>query len=98
MATYLERANTIVSGVIDGTPTAQQKQNIADASIKYRPDLLENIAVDPQNPTAEEKAGVFVEAIRDWGKSWLRAMAEKDNRDANEPNAESDGDAAAGDL
>jgi len=98
MATYLDRANSIVEGVIDGVPTAQQKQNIADAAIKYRPDLLASIAVDPENPTAEEKAGIFVEATREWGKSWLFATASKDNRDANEAAANAAGDAAAGDF
>ena len=98
MATYLDRANSIVEGAIDGTPTAQQKQNIADAAIKYRPDLLQTIAVDPENPTAEEKAGVFVEALREWGRSWLRATAEKDARTDNDANVAAAGDTAAGDL
>ena len=98
MATYLERANSIVEGVIDGTPTAQQKQNIADLAIKYRPNLLKTIAVDPENPTGEEKAGVFVEAVREWGKSWLHSIGKKDYRDGNEAAAEAAGDAAAGDL
>ena len=98
MATYLDRANSIVEGAIDGVPTAQQKQNIAAAAIKYRPDLLESIAVDPENPTAEEMAAVFVEAMRDWGKSWLRAIAEKDARTDNDAVVAAAGDTAAGDL
>ena len=98
MATYLERANNIVEAAIDGVPTAQQKQNIADAAINYRPDLLDIIAVDPENPTGEEKAGVFVEAMRQWAKSWLHSIASGVTRNANEAAAMAAGDAAAGDI
>lgn len=98
MATYLDRANSIVEGAIDAVPTAEQKQRIADAAMKYRPDLLAQIAVDPENPTAEEKAGVFVEALREWGRSWLRDAAEKDARAANDAAVTAAGDAAAGDI
>jgi hypothetical protein len=98
MATYLERANDIVAAAIDGTPTAEQKQRIADAAIKYRSDLLESLAVDPENPTGEEKAAVFVEALRAWAKSWLRAMAEKDAVAANDATVAAAGDAAELDV
>jgi hypothetical protein len=98
MATYLDRANDIVAAGIDGIPTPPQKQRIADAAIKYRPDLLEIYATDPLNPTSEEKAAVFVETFRDWAKSWLRSMAEKGARTDNDATVTAAGDAAAGDL
>lgn len=98
MATYVERANSIVAGVIDDVPTAQQKQNIADAATKYRPDVLRSIAVDPENPTTEEKAGVFVQIVRQWGQSWLRSVAEEGARTDNDAVVEAASDAAAGDL
>ena len=98
MATYLDRANSIVEGAIDGTPTAQQKQNIANAAIKFRPNILRSIAVDPLNPTAEEKAAVFVEIVREWGQSWLRSIAEEGARTNNDAVVKAEGDAAAGDF
>jgi hypothetical protein len=98
MATFLDRANSIVEGGINGPPTAQQKQNIADAAIKFRPDLVKAHAVDPENPTPEEKAAVYVTAFRQWNIGWLRNEAEKEEAAANIPDVQAAGDAAAADL
>lgn len=98
MATYSQRALGIIEGAIDAVPDAAQQQRIADAAIKYRPDILQAVAVDPVNPTQAEKAEVFVKAVKEWGQSWLRAMAEKDSRAGHEPTAVAAGDTAAGDL
>jgi hypothetical protein len=98
MATYLERANGIVEAGIDGVPTAEQKQRIAESAILFRHDLLLSLAADPLNPTGEEKAAVFVEAFREWAVAWLRNMAEKQTISANVPNVQAAGDVAAADL
>lgn len=97
-ATYVDRAQGIIDGVIDGTSTVQQQQNVASAFITYRPDLLLLYAIDPENPTNEEKAQVFVEALRLWGREILRSQAEKTTRDSNEAAAIAAGAAAEGDL
>lgn len=98
MATYIDRALAIIEGAIDAIPDAAHQQRIAAAAIKYRPEILENIAVDPANPTNEEKAEVFVRAVREWGGSWLRACAEKDARSDNEAVVIAAGGTAAGDF
>jgi hypothetical protein len=98
MATYINRALAIIEGAIDTTPDAAHQQRIATAAIKYRPDILLAVAVDPENPTQAEKAEVFVKVVRSWGQSWLRAGAEKTTRTDNDAEVEAAGDAAAGDL
>lgn len=99
MATWVERAQQIIGGVLDGLPTApQQQQNIGNRAIQYRPDLLEQIAADPANPTNEEKAEVFVTAVRQRALSWLRVAAEAEARAGNEGAVTAAGDAAVADL
>lgn len=98
MATYAQRALAIIEGAIDATPTAAQQQRIADAVIKYRPDILAQVAADPANPTQAEKARVFVQAVREWGQSWLRATAEKDATQDVQATITAAGDTAAADL
>lgn len=98
MATYIQRATDIIEAAIDAVPTAAQLNRVADAFTAYAPDILEAVAVDPENPTNAEKAEVFVRSMRRWGKSVLRATAEKGARDANEGNVAAAGDAAEGDL
>jgi hypothetical protein len=98
MATYVERARALISAGINGTPTSAQEQRIAAAFVKYRPDIVKVVANDPENPTGTEMAAVLVEAFRDWGKSVLRAMAEKDAVVANESTVTGAGDTAEGDL
>jgi len=98
MATYLERANDIVAAGINGTPTAEQKQRIADVAIKTWPGILKEIAVDPQAPTGEEKAAVFTEGFRRWAIGWLRNTAELEEAAANIPDVQAAGDTAAADM
>lgn len=98
MATYAQRALAIIEGAIDAPPTVEQQQRIADRVIQYRPDILAQVAADPANPTPGEKAQVFVEAVRQWGQSWLRATAEKDAAADAQATIDAAGDAAAGDL
>ena len=98
MATYLERANDIVAAGINGTPTSEQKQRIAEAAIKNRPDLVQLLAADPLNPTGEEKAAVFVETFRQWAIAWLRALAEKEEAAVHVPDVQAAGETAAADL
>lgn len=98
MATYGQRALAIIEGAIDATPSAAQQQRIAEAVIKYRPDILVQVATDPANPTQAEKAEVFVRAVREWGQSWLRATAEKDAGADAQATITAAGDTAAADL
>jgi hypothetical protein len=98
MATFVVRAAAIVDAAIDGTASAAQKNRIANAAILYRPDLLILIAADPNAPTAEEKAEVFITTLKEWGQHWLSQTAVISNHDANEVNAQSDGAAAALDF
>ncbi len=98
MATYVARAKAIIDAVIDGTATNAQKQRIADAVIIYRKALLKEVAADPLSPTGEEKAEVFVRAVREWGQAWLFAGARKASADGHKATDDAAGDAAAGDL
>jgi hypothetical protein len=97
MSTYLERANDIVAAGINGVPTSEQKQRIAEAAINYRPDLLA-LAVDPNNPTAEEKAHVFVAIFREEMIGWLKATAMKGEASLHVADVQAAGEAAAADL
>jgi hypothetical protein len=78
VATFIERATDIITGAVDVTPSNPQLLRLANAALKKWPELLE--AVDPLNPTNEEKARVFVLATKAWGKKWLAEMAEQDTR------------------
>ena len=98
MATWVQRAQSIIEGVTDAVPTATQQQRIAERCMQYRPDLAELIPVDPENPTNEEKAQVFVTTVRQWGQSWLRLMAEKEEEANNDAAVTAAGDTAVGDL
>jgi hypothetical protein len=98
MATYTDRALAIIEGAIDSTTNPAHQQRIAAAAIKYRPDILQAVAVDPDNPTQAEKAEVFVKVVRDWGRSWLRAGAERTARDDNDATVTAAGDTAESDF
>jgi len=109
MATYIQRAQAIIEGAIDAVPTAEQLNRVADAFMLYAPDIVQAV-IDARPPTGSpeapdlspltnaEKAEVFVKSMRRWGKSVLRAMAEKGARDDNAGNVTAAGDAAEGDL
>jgi len=85
---YVEYAPDIVNTVMAARPLLEDL-----------PDNPGEFTVPDESPlTNEEKAQVFVEAYRRWGKSVLRAVAEKNARVANEASVVSAGDSAEGDL
>ena len=109
MATYIQRAQALIDAAIDGTATAEQQQRVAAAFEAYAPDIVAAVKAarppvgDPPEPdtsplTNAEKAEVFVEAYRRWGKSVLRATAESDARASNAAAVVAAGDAAEQDL
>ena len=98
MATYVQRALSIIEAAVGTVPPGDQLQRIADAYLNYAPDIAAEVIADPENPTNEEKAEVFVLAMRRWGQSVLRATAEKAARAAHDGEVEAAGDTAAGDL
>ena len=98
MATYIERARQLIQAGIDGTPTAEQEQRVADAFVEYASDIAESVFADPANPTNTEKAEVFVKAFRRWGRSVLRATAETQARADNDATVAAAGDSAEADL
>jgi len=98
MATYIQRAQALIEAGTDSLPSPEQQIRIADAFVKYAPDIAAQVIADPENPTNAEKAEVFVRAFRRWGKSILRSVAEKDAKATYDATIAAAGDAAESDL
>lgn len=86
------RVKTIIEAAVDHTVNNAVLLRIGDAFVDARQDLL--VAVDPDNPTNEEKAGVFLSALKEWGKNTVRGTAQKKKAAELNPAFEVDVDAA----
>ena len=114
MATYAERAEMIVTGIIDGVPTPEQIQRIGDAFADLNfPEQGTGItiaqAVYAQRPlidgepdtsplTGAEKAEIFVRTFRSWGQGIIRHYAERQESLNYTDEIATAGDTAVGDL
>ena len=109
MATWGQRAISIFEGVTDATPTQEQQDRVLAKFEAYAPDIKQAImdarplVGDPPEPdtsplTTSEQAELMVKAFRRFGRSVLRAEAEREERSNNDANVTAAGDTAEADL
>ena len=90
----IDDAKTVIETLTGRVHTAQELQNIADAFISAKRYGIRIPAVggsepnfaDPDNPTNEEKAQLFLNAMKWFGQQVVQLNAEKITRAANDAN------------
>ena len=92
----IDDAKTVINILTNGTADNAQMLRIADRFVTYAGSGL--AAVDPENPTNEEKAQNFLDMIRRFGRSVLRGDATKEARAANDATVEAAAATAEADL
>ena len=92
----IDDAKIIINILTNGTADNAQMLRIADHFYAYEGVAVG--AVDPQNPTNEEKAQNFINMLRAYGRQVLRSDAARVTRESNDAAVEAAATAAESDL
>lgn len=92
----LDDGKTVIQLITGSLPDNARLLRIADAFISYAGTRFN--PADPLNPTNDEKAQLFMDEIRRFGRKVVRQVAMDASAAADVPDIKADGDAAAGDL
>ena len=95
--TAITDAKAVVELLLGKTTTAEQNQRIANGFVARDPYSLWNPA-DPQNPTGEEKAQLFLDTMLAFGKQTIRNGAEFTAAETAKADIAAAGDTAVTDL
>ena len=98
--TRLADAAIVMDILAERTLTAPNQGNVANSFVTADPhSLLAGIAVDPDNPTNEEKGKLFLDSIYAWAKEVHRSVNVQAQLDTDAAAAAAAGDnAVAADL
>lgn len=96
MATYAQRATAILNALAGSVVPAEARDRIATRYIEKYPRLFH--PVDPNNPTAEERAQVVLQAIHRHVVNDLKSAGQKARSQQLKAAIEAAGEAAAADI
>jgi len=95
---FQTRAQNIINEIVGRDVANGRLVRIADAFISYRPDILKRFAVDPDNPTNEEKARIIVEVYGEFGRSVVKTQAKRSRKEQLNSEIETAGTSAEADF
>ena len=95
--TAITDAATVFDTLVGRTTTSAERGRVANAFVSADPHSLAAFA-DPQNPTNEEKAQLFLDTFLTWGRQVVRSVAEGSEQVTVDGQVTGAGDTAVNDL